>query len=191
MVTLPKYFLFIGGGPVSMEMGQAFYRLGSKVTVVDQGNQILNKEDLEISTVLRERLEKEGMMFHLNSEVHEINAEKNAIVKTIDGKKVKVPVDAIFMGLGRVLNFNNLDLEKAQVKLKEDGTILIDNKLRTSNKHIFVSGDAANNLMFSHAAEMHTKLLLNNFLSPLKKIKYRPFCLGDVYRTGGSHFWIQ
>ena len=169
MNDLPEHFLFVGGGPVSMEMGQAFSRLGSKVTILELGNRILKKENEKISEVLQERLESEGMVFHLNSELIEINSRKNAILKIKGGKEIEIPVDAIFMGLGRVLSFENLNLEKAGVKLNENGTISLDSKLRTSNKHIFVSGDAANNLMFSHAAEMHSKLLLNNFLSPFKK----------------------
>ena len=169
MNDLPEHFLFVGGGPVSMEMGQAFSRLGSKVTIVEHGNRILKKEDEKISEVLQERLESEGVVFHLNSELFKITSESRAVLKINGGKEMALPVDAIFMGLGRVLNFKNLNLEKAGVDLNEDGTISLDSKLRTSNKHIFVSGDAANNLMFSHAAEMHSKLLLHNFLSPLKK----------------------
>ncbi len=169
LTEIPKNFLFIGAGPISMELGQSFSRLGSKVTVVDRGSQILNKEDAEISEVLRIQLEKEAIKFLMNSEVEEITADNKAIVKNKDGKITNVPVDAIFIGIGRVVSFEGMALEKAAIELNEDGKIDLDNKLRTSNKNIFVSGDAADNLKFSHAAEMHTGLLLNNFFSPIKK----------------------
>jgi pyruvate/2-oxoglutarate dehydrogenase complex dihydrolipoamide dehydrogenase (E3) component len=72
------------------------------------------------------------------------------------------------MGLGRTLNFDSGALEKAGIKTEKE-KIVLNEKLQTTNKRIFVSGDAADNLKFSHAAEMHNMLLINNFISPIKK----------------------
>jgi pyruvate/2-oxoglutarate dehydrogenase complex dihydrolipoamide dehydrogenase (E3) component len=72
------------------------------------------------------------------------------------------------MGAGRVLNFEGMQLAKAGIATVE-GKIKLNKKLQTTNKNIYVSGDAANNMKFSHAAEMHTGILLNNFVSPIKK----------------------
>lgn len=164
---IPKNFLFIGAGPVSLELGQAFSRLGSKVIIIDRGDRILKKEDPEICAILKDRLEKEGIQFILNAEVSKVEGN-HAILKKNSVKEERVPVDAIFMGLGRSLNFDTLALEKAGIKT-EKGKIVLNNKLQTTNKRVFVSGDAADNLKFSHAAEMHNMLLINNFISPIKK----------------------
>ena len=166
---IPKNFLFIGGGPISMELGQTFSRLGSKVTIVDRGSHILKNEDVEIAEVLHKKLKEEHIDFLMNSEVEEINTDKEAIVKNKKGEKTKIKVDAIFMGLGRVISFEGMALEKAGIAVDEDGKIELDETLQTTNKNVFVSGDAADNLKFSHAAEMHTGLLLNNLISPFKK----------------------
>ncbi|MGJ8591726.1 MAG: dihydrolipoyl dehydrogenase family protein [Aquaticitalea sp.] len=165
---IPKHFVFIGAGPVSIELGQAFSRLGAKVSVVDRGDRILKKEDSKISAILLKRLEKEGIQFYFNSEVIQIKDGKNAILRDGNGNEQQIPANAIFMGIGRELNFDSLHLEKAGITTKE-GKIVLNQKLQTSNKHVFVSGDAADNLKFSHAAELHNMLLINNFLSPFKK----------------------
>ncbi len=164
---IPENFVFIGAGPVSIELGQAFSRLGSKVTIVNRGKQILKKEDPEISDILQKKLEEEGIDFLFETEVEKVEGN-TAFLKSKSGKTTNIPVDAIFMGLGRVLNFGSLDLEKANIKTKE-GKIVLNDKLQTTNKKVFVSGDAADNFKFSHAAEMHNMLLLNNFISPVKK----------------------
>ncbi|WP_339653987.1 FAD-dependent oxidoreductase [uncultured Salegentibacter sp.] len=164
---IPNNFVFIGAGPVSIELGQAFLRLGSKVHIIDRGERILKKENAKISNILKDRLEEEGIQFSFNAEVSGVEG-KSAILKKSNGKNETIPVDAIFMGLGRVLNFDSLALEKGGIKT-EKGKIVLNAKLQTTNKQVFVSGDAANNLKFSHAAEMHNMLLINNFISPIKK----------------------
>lgn len=165
---IPQNFVFIGAGPVSMEMAQAFSRLGSKVNVIVRGERILKKEDQEFSEILFKKLQEEGIDFYFHSEVKEIKGSKNALLKTSSGEEKLLPVDAIFMGLGRTLDFSSLDLDKAGVEMKE-GKIVLNERLQTSNRNIFVSGDAADNLKFSHAAELHNMLLINNFLFPKKK----------------------
>jgi pyruvate/2-oxoglutarate dehydrogenase complex dihydrolipoamide dehydrogenase (E3) component len=91
---IPKNYVFIGGGPVSLELGQAFSRLGSKVSIVDRGAGILKKEDPEISSILKDRLEKEGIKFFLNAEVFKVEG-KRAILKKNSGEEESIPVDAI------------------------------------------------------------------------------------------------
>jgi pyruvate/2-oxoglutarate dehydrogenase complex dihydrolipoamide dehydrogenase (E3) component len=78
---IPKNFLFIGAGPVSMELGQAFSRLGSKVVIVDRGKRILKKEDPVISEVLFKKLEEENITFCLNAEVEKITNDGFAEIK--------------------------------------------------------------------------------------------------------------
>ncbi len=165
---IPTNFVFIGAGPVSIEMGQAFSRLGSKVSVVDRQDRILGKEDPVLSQVLLDRLKLEGMEFFFQSEVTEIKNRNTAIVKSAVEETTEIPVDAVFMGLGRELNFDSLDLTKAGIET-ENGKIVLNDRLQTTNPHVFVCGDAADNLKFSHAAEMHNILLIKNFLSPIKK----------------------
>lgn len=165
---LPEHFVFLGAGPVSVELAQAFSRLGSKVSLVIRGDRILKKEDPEISEILLKKLQEEGIAFYFNSEVKEIKEGNTAVLGNGSGEEKTIPVNALFQGLGRKLSFSSLDLKKGEIET-EDGKIILNERLQTSNKNVFVSGDAADNLKFSHAAEMHNMLLINNFISPQKK----------------------
>ena len=165
---IPQHFIFIGAGPVSIELGQAFSRLGSRVSFIVRGEGILHKEDREISGILLKKLKEEGIEFLFNSEVKEIQEGKTVVIKQKNREDKTMPVDAIFMGLGRELNFESLNLENAGIATK-NGKIVLNNKLQTTNKNVFVIGDAADNLKFSHAAELHNMLIINNFISPKKK----------------------
>lgn len=165
---LPQNFLFIGAGPVSLEMAQAFSRLGSRVSVIVRGSRILKKEDPEIAKILLQKLEAEGIQFYFETEVEQIKDENTAVIKDRLGKESELPADALFMGLGREVDFKSLMPDYAGIKIKDEKIVLND-KLQSTNKKVFVSGDAVDNLKFSHAAEMHNMLLINNFISPLKK----------------------
>ncbi len=168
METLPKKFVFIGGGPISLELGQAFSMLGSEVTIVHGGTHLLEKEDPAVSEFMQNELTSMGITLMLGSKPAKY--ENGAlIVITSEGEK-SIAADALFVGIGRVLNIDNLDLEKAGIMTTPEGTrLIVDPYLRTTNKHVFVVGDVAGGLMFTHAAELHAKTVITNFFGVFKK----------------------
>ncbi|MTI20958.1 FAD-binding protein [Fulvivirga sp. RKSG066] len=171
--NLPKQLVVIGGGPNGLELGQAFHRLGSKVTIVHRHSRILNKEEYEISEILYQRLKDEGVQFMLDSEPKAIKQDR-VDIKTSNGN-VSLKCDLVLVAVGRELNHHDLKLENAEVKVSK-GEIVTNNKLQTTNPDVYVCGDALGSLKFSHAAEMHARLLLNNFFSPFKKkLSYQHF----------------
>jgi len=171
---LPQNMVVVGAGPIGLELGQAFSRLGVKISVVDVADRILLKEEAEIADILKGQLEKEDIKFHLNAKPIEVTAQKELIIQK-DGNTEKLPCDAVLFAVGRTLNHSNLDLEKAGIKLK-DNTIQINDYLRTTNKRVYVCGDAVGSLQFSHGAELHARIILNNFFSTLKKkLTYKNF----------------
>lgn len=164
----PDRLLVIGGGPIGMEIGQAFNRLGSKVTVVHQGAHILEHDDTGVTDILLQQLKKEGIEFLMQSKTESFVSENEAWVKLKDGSTTKILFDAVFVGIGREMNLKPLQLEKAGIEVK-DNKIVSDKHIRTTNKNVFLCGDVAGDLNFSHAAESHARMLINNFFSPLKK----------------------
>ncbi len=169
MEELPKRILFLGGGPIGIELAQSLSYLGSCVTIADPASQILNKEDPEIALVLRTEMEKEGVRFLLQHTLIEFISSNQAIFSKNDGTTTTIDFDAVFVGIGRVLNTEDLSLEKAGIKQKESGKIVVDSFLRTTNKNVYLCGDIAGNYQFTHAAEMHASVILKNFFSPFKK----------------------
>jgi pyruvate/2-oxoglutarate dehydrogenase complex dihydrolipoamide dehydrogenase (E3) component len=164
----PQRLLFIGGGPIGIEMAQAFQKLGATITVVHHGNTILQHDDPDLTTILTKRLEKSGMEFHFNSEITYFESANKGFIKNNDGKITPIEFDAVFVAIGRQLNIENLDLEKAEIVVKNN-RIKVDDYLQTSNKNVLLCGDVAGKLQFSHAAEQHGRLIINNLFSPLKK----------------------
>ncbi|MEJ7766880.1 MAG: FAD-dependent oxidoreductase, partial [Chitinophagaceae bacterium] len=165
---LPERLLVVGAGPIGIEIGQALNRLGSKVTVMHRGEMILEHDDKAVTEILCRQLNEEGIDFIFNADVDGFPTPTEAIIKLKDGGTRTLAIDAIFVGVGRELITKSLQLEKAGVEVK-DGKIVVDGYLRTTNKSVYVCGDVAGSLQFSHAAEQQARMLLNNFFSPLKK----------------------
>ncbi|GAC1422784.1 MAG: FAD-dependent oxidoreductase [Flavisolibacter sp.] len=166
--SIPASLLVIGGGPIGIEMAQAFSRLGSKVTIIHQANEILEHDDHFVTRVLMNQLQGEGIEIILNAKTDRFNSANEAVIVLNGGLTKNILFDAIFVGIGRELNTEELNLENALVAVK-DNKIVVDKYLRTTNKNIFVCGDVAGSLQFSHAAEFHARIILNNLFSPIKK----------------------
>ena len=165
---LPERLLVVGGGPIGIEIAQAFSRLGSKVTIVHRGIHILEHDDYTLTGILLTQLKKEGLEIMLETSVEKFTSATQAILKTVNGEKSEIEFDTVFVGIGRKLLLDNLDLEKAEIKIQDD-KIIVDEYLRTTNKNVLLCGDIAGSLQFSHAAEFHARIILNNFFSPFKK----------------------
>lgn len=164
---LPKKLLVIGGGPIGSEIGQAFLRLGSQVTLVQQTTHLLENDHSEMAAILQQQFEKEGMHILLQGEVIRFTSPTQAEVKVRDQNQL-INFDAIFVAVGRHVMIDALQVEKAGCKL-ENGKLVVDKFLRTTNKNVYVCGDAAGSLKFSHAAEHQARIILNNLFSPLKR----------------------
>lgn len=165
---LPEKLLVIGAGPIGMEMAQTLSRLGSKVTVVDEGNEILKHDAEAVTTILRKQLEKEGLIFKFDSKIEKFNSSTEAVLSGKNKQTELLQFNAVLVAVGRELNIEDLQLEKAGIET-EKHKIVKDKYLRTTNKNIFVCGDVAGDLQFSHAAEFHARIILNNFFNPFKK----------------------
>jgi pyruvate/2-oxoglutarate dehydrogenase complex dihydrolipoamide dehydrogenase (E3) component len=165
---LPERLLIVGGGPIGIEIAQAMNRLGSKITVVQHADKILEHDDPAVTEILLEQLQKEGVHFLLNADVEHFISANEALVKLKDGQTKNIQFDAVFAGIGRELDLKPLQLSNAGIRFRKD-KIVTDKYLRTTNKNVFVCGDVAGDLKFSHAAEFHARILLNNFFSPFNK----------------------
>ena len=166
--NIPARLLVIGGGPIGIEIAQALSRLGSKVTIIHQANDILEHDDHLVTRVLVDQLQREGIEIVLNAWPERFNSAHEAVIVLKGGTRKNILLDAIFVGIGRELNTEDLNLGKALIVVKEN-KIVVDKYLRTTNKNIFVCGDVAGSLQFSHAAEFHARVILNNLFSPIKK----------------------
>jgi pyruvate/2-oxoglutarate dehydrogenase complex dihydrolipoamide dehydrogenase (E3) component len=178
---LPESLTILGGGPIGIEMAQAFNRLGSRVTVVDRSDQILGKEDKDMADMVMEVLAGEGVIFHLGAAIEMVGvagAQKTVAIKETSGGSVTLKSDNILVAMGRGANVDGLNLESIGVDF-EPGGILVDSRLRTSQKHIFAAGDVSGGFQFTHAAGYEGGIVVSNAVFHLpRKTDYThlPWC---------------
>jgi len=168
MKKLPEELLVVGGGPIGIEMSQALNRLGSRVTVIDHHSYFLPKESTEIAKVLFKKLKEEGIKFYFNSKIQKFVSPDEVLFEDSLGKSKKLKFDVLLVSIGRQLNIDGLDLDKAGIE-RDGSKLKVDDYLRTTNKNVYVCGDVAGSYQFTHAAELHAGVLINNFFSPFKK----------------------
>jgi pyruvate/2-oxoglutarate dehydrogenase complex dihydrolipoamide dehydrogenase (E3) component len=179
--SLPKSMICIGGGPISIEMAQAFNRLGTKVTVVELANQILSAEDKDMAEQLMTTLISEGITFHTGSvplSTKDLGNEKEVIIKNAEDKILNLRAETILIAVGRKANLQGLGLEDISMETDKKG-LKIDNRLRTNHKHIYVAGDTTGSYQFTHAAGYEGGIVLSNAILHLpRKVDYTylPWC---------------
>ena len=157
---LPRRLLILGAGPIAIEMAQAFLRLGSEVTIVAPDERILPRDDRELATQLQEVFRAEGIRFLLKHIATKIDKHPGETVATLDDDST-VHCDAVLAAIGREPILEGLDLAKAGVKFGKRG-IEIDRHCRTSQRHIYASGDVTGKFLFTHMAEHMSKVAVSN-----------------------------
>ena len=189
--VLPKKLLVIGGGPIGVEMAQAFARLGAQVIVFERGDQLLGKEDPEVVQVIERVFEKEGIVVLKNVEF--VNVEKKGKKKVIHivqkGKKNADEGDEILLAVGRSPNVEGLNLEGIGVKY-DKRAISVNDRLQTSVPNIYAIGDVKGKFLFTHIAGYEASVALANalFKIPVKAdyrvIPWTTFTDPEVARVG-------
>lgn len=157
---LPQSMIVVGGGPIGMEMAQAYQRLGAQVTVVAES--LLPKEEPEVRDVMQRVLEGEGMRF-LWGRAKSARRDGEAVVVSSDREEARG--DLLLIASGRAPTVRGLDLEKAGVNYSERG-IPVDDQLRTNVKNIYAAGDVVGGLQFTHFAGWQAFQAVRNALLP-------------------------
>jgi pyruvate/2-oxoglutarate dehydrogenase complex dihydrolipoamide dehydrogenase (E3) component len=177
---LPRSLVVLGAGPIAIEMAQSFSRLGSEVTVVQRSGQILRREDKDMADGVMNVLLAEGVVFHMNASITGVKDLGNMKELTIKvGDQVTcVKAEEILVAMGRRPNLEGLKLENAGVSFDRKG-VQVDQRLRTTQKHIYAAGDATGAYQFTHAAGYEGGIVISNAVFRLpRKADYTffPWC---------------
>jgi pyruvate/2-oxoglutarate dehydrogenase complex dihydrolipoamide dehydrogenase (E3) component len=169
--ALPQRLLVLGGGPVGVEMAQAYARLGSKVTLVELEQRILPRSDPEISAVLSRQLKIDGVEI-VHGEVVRLSSDAGSITAEFRNRD-QIVADKLLIAIGRRAVVNDLGLERAGVEYSERG-ISVNAKMQTSQRNIYACGDVTGLLPFTHVAEQQAGIVIANAVFRLpKRIDYR------------------
>lgn len=141
----PEHLVIIGGGAIGLELGQAFLRFGSRVSIFEALPEITMGEEPELRRRLKGLLEKDGMEIYTSAKVEEVSEYKGGILLKIlhDNKTMEVIGSHILIAVGRRANTERIGIERVGVELDDRGFIKVDEHLQTTNKDIYGATTAA------------------------------------------------
>ncbi|BCB27785.1 dihydrolipoyl dehydrogenase [Sulfurimicrobium lacus] len=159
LADVPKKMLVIGGGIIGLEMATVYHALGSKITVVELGEQLIPGCDKDIVKPLHKKIEKHYEIF-LNTKVAGLEARKDGIVASFEGENAPAPqsFDRVLVAVGRRPNGKLIGAENAGILVNEQGFIPVDKQQRTNVPHIFAIGDIVGQPMLAHKAVHEAKV---------------------------------
>ncbi len=160
----PGHLIVIGGGPIGMELSQAYCRLGSKVTVLEMFSP-LAKDDPELTRVVLDQVAADGVDIRAGVAVKKVSRSgaKTRVVFEQDGKEKTVHGTHLLIAAGRKPNVDRLNLEAAGIEFTRRG-IVINDGLKTTNKKVYAIGDVVGGLQFTHMANYQAGLVVRNAL---------------------------
>ncbi len=169
VTELPRRLVVLGGGPIGCELGQAFARLGSQVTLVELADRLLLKEEPSAGALVAERLVAEGIDVQVGTRALEVRRPADAVggaelLVECGGRTAPIPFDALLVVAGRRPRTADAGLERAGVEVDERGAVIVDDRLRTSAPRIFAAGDVTARLPFTHVAAHHARVATVNAL---------------------------
>jgi pyruvate/2-oxoglutarate dehydrogenase complex dihydrolipoamide dehydrogenase (E3) component len=163
----PRRLAVIGAGPIGCELAQAFRRLGSEVTLLEMGSQILAREDADAAAIVQEAFVRDGVELWFDVAIQRVEARgAEKLVHVVDkaGRARALACDAILVGAGRAPNVQGLGLDTVGVAYDEKLGVRVDDFLRTSNPRIYAAGDVCMAWKFTHAADAAAKIVVQNAL---------------------------
>jgi dihydrolipoamide dehydrogenase len=194
LADIPKRMLVIGGGIIGLEMGTVYDALGSKVSVVEFTDGLIQGCDRDLVRPLQKRMEKRFEAIMLNTKVANIEAKKDGIHVRFEGvngntdapKGVEI-YDRVLVSIGRRPNGLNIGAENAGVAVDERGFINVDKQMRTNVQHIFAIGDIVGQPMLAHKATHEGKVAAEVIAG--HKVEFQALVIPSVAYTDPEIAW--
>jgi len=161
---LPDHLIIVGGGPIGMELAQAHRNLGARVTVIEMFT-VLGADDPELVRITADCLRRQGIEILENTKVASVGGSRAGVTVNIsqNDQVSEITGSHLLIAAGRKPNVEDLDLDAAGIKTGPGG-IIVDRRLRTSNRKVFAIGDVTGGLQFTHVAGYEAGIVLRNAL---------------------------
>ncbi len=193
--ALPDHLLVLGGGPIGCELGQSFALLGSRVTLVESAGQLLPREDPEVAEALLSAMGEEGVEVRLGQRALGVvdDGQGHALeVADAGGQVARLPFTHLLVAVGREANVTGMGLEALGVETRANGTLDVDETLRSVLPNVWACGDVAGPYQLTHAgAHQAWHATVNALFGELKRfrVSYRAlpavtFTTPEVARVG-------
>lgn len=148
---LPEHLVVLGGGYVGVELAQTFRRLGSRVTVLESGSQLLSREDPDVGDAVKALFEAEGIELVFNAKTESVSGTSGSGVKLVVPSRTIEGSD-LLVAAGRTPNTHGIGLETAGVELTDRGFVRVDEFLHTTAPGVWAMGECAGSPQFTHVA---------------------------------------
>jgi pyruvate/2-oxoglutarate dehydrogenase complex dihydrolipoamide dehydrogenase (E3) component len=164
--TVPEHLLVLGGGYVGLELGQMFRRFGSRVTIVQSGGQLLNREDADIAEEVARILQQDGVQILLNANAHRVSHSNGSIRLEVQqqGKPTVLGGSHLLVATGRVPNSDTLNLAAAGVRMDDHGFIKVNCRLETTTNGVYALGDIKGGPAFTHISYDDFRIIRTNLI---------------------------
>jgi pyruvate/2-oxoglutarate dehydrogenase complex dihydrolipoamide dehydrogenase (E3) component len=169
LTELPRRLLVIGSGPIGCELAQAFARLGSTVTLFGRRAQILPREDGDAAAVVHRRMSVDGVRVVTGATLDRVVNQGEGVALLFTARETESVTtgsargDAILVAAGRRPTVEGLNLSAAGIEMNEQG-VMVDDRLRTTNRRVYAAGDVCSRFKFTHAADAMARIVIQNAL---------------------------
>jgi pyruvate/2-oxoglutarate dehydrogenase complex dihydrolipoamide dehydrogenase (E3) component len=179
---LPEHLVVLGGGYVGLEFAQAYRRFGSRVTIIENGPQLLSREDPEVAEEIRRILSAEEIAVLLGADVLQVEGRSGEGVRLrvrTSGAEQTVAGSHILVATGRTPNTAGIGLDVAGVELDARGYIKVNDRLETSAAQVWAVGECAGSPQFTHVSEDDFRIVRDNLAGGNRSTRDRlvPYCL--------------
>lgn len=170
----PESLAVLGGGPIGVEMAQAFARFGTNVTLIEAEDRVLPREDAEASAIIARALQADGAALRTGGRLDKVERRiGGARLHLSSGESVEV--EAVLVAIGRRPTSRGFGLEEIGVTLDERGFVQTDDTMRTTMPEIWAVGDVTGRLQFTHAAARMGLVAADNALSRFARVRPKRF----------------
>jgi pyruvate/2-oxoglutarate dehydrogenase complex dihydrolipoamide dehydrogenase (E3) component len=178
----PSHLVVLGAGYVGLELAQAYRRFGSRVTMIETGQQIMNREDPDVVEAMHRILSEEGIQFLSCADLVAVHGRSGAAVRLIVGTlagEQTIEASDILVATGRVPNTADIGLDTAGVALDARGYIRVNHRLETTAPDVWAIGECAGSPHFTHASVDDYRIIRDNFAGGTRSTVDRlvPYCV--------------
>lgn len=172
---VPKRMVVVGGGYIGLELGSAYAKLGSEVTILEGMDQLLPGVDSNLVRFVTRSLKKNKVPFKTKANVKkaEVKGNEVAVTAEIKGEEQTFTADVVLVSVGRRPNTDELGLEQIGIELDEKGFIRVNEKMQTNVDHIYAIGDVAGQPMLAHKASYEGKVAAEVIAGEPSIVDYR------------------
>lgn len=179
---IPEHFLVLGGGYIGLELAQAMRRFGSRVTIVERDDRLVQQEDRDVSDEIQALFQNEGINIVTNMNIDRIEGKSGQLVKihgTQKGSQIVVEGTDLLVAIGRTPNTQDIGLDLAGIEITDRGYIKVNERLETTAPDIWAVGDCAGSPKFTHVAFDDFRIVRDNIRGGHRVTTGRlvPFCM--------------